>query len=100
MRKLAILLAILCAFLLGYALRAQTPAPYQFSVNASTTMANCTMVASQTTYCFAGDGVYKSINGATFVPIGPVLSVNGQTGVVVLAIPSKATLPAQTLALQ
>jgi len=102
MKKL-LLVAALC-FLFGYWVRAQNPAPYQFGVNPTTTVSNCAVTAAQTTYCFTGAGLYQSLNGAAFTLVaGAVSSVNGQTGTVVLAIPSKVVVPAtasQTLPLQ
>ena len=105
MKKFSI--GILLGCFLAWTLWPQTPpAPYQFSVNATTTVANCTPVANQTAYCFVGSfgsgppTIYVSQNGAAFVPTTIVISVNGQTGAVVLTVPSKAVIPSQTVPLQ
>ena len=90
-RALLALLLVVTAFCSGYLLRAQTPAPYQFSVSPGTTVANCSVVTGQTTYCFTGAGVYQSLNGAAFV--GPALFVAP-------VVPTKAVIPAQTIPAQ
>jgi hypothetical protein len=87
-RTLLTLFVLAC---LAYVLFAQTPAPYQFSVSPGTTVSNCTVVASQTTYCYTGAGLYVSLNGAAFA--GPV-------PITLPAIPTKAVIPAQTLPAQ
>lgn len=96
MRKL--LIVAILALAAGWFIRAQTPTTY--TIIASGTLANCApAVAGQTQYCFAVEGLAQSIKGAPYVLIptsAPVLSVNGQTGAVVLAIPSKATTVATT----
>lgn len=67
---------------------AQTPNnPWQFSVS-SATHTSCTTTASTTTFCFASDGVWQSLQGATFTQVGVVqatgvTSFNGRTGAVV-----------------
>lgn len=88
--------------------RAQNPTltPTQFSVGTGTHL-NCTLVASETTYCFASDGVWQSLAGGAYTPLGGVgpvgpagpqgipgpqgppgvngvTSVNGKTGVVTI----------------
>lgn len=75
---------------------AQSP-PIQIQSSISHTA--CTVTASTTTYCFANDGLYVSLNGAAFTQIGgstgvTSITVNGgvpQTGPIALTIPSKAT---------
>jgi hypothetical protein len=89
-----ILLLVAFALLTGYLLRAQTSAPYQFSVAASTTSSNCTAVAGQTTYCFTGAGAYISVNGGAFASLSGVTSWNGLTGAVTYTPPTKALVPA------
>lgn len=101
MRKLAAIfvLALLGGFLGGHlTARAQTTVALQLTGNAPHT--SCTVTASQTTYCFASDGLYWSNAGAAYVlvatpAVAGVTSVNGKTGVVVLG--ATATAPTVTL---
>jgi len=88
MRKLVVV--ALLALGLGWYLRAQTTTTY--TIIATGALANCApVVAGQTQYCFAVEGLAISVKGGPYALVGsaPVLSVNGQTGVVVLPIPSK-----------
>jgi hypothetical protein len=69
-------------------LRAQAPVPAQFSVIPATLHTACTVIATTTSYCFASDGLWVSLNGAAYTQIGVVAvtgvsSFNGRTGAVV-----------------
>jgi len=53
-----------------------------------------------TTFCFASDGLWQSLNGAAYVQLGvsiipPVTSVNGKTGAVVLGAVTTSTTTLQ-----
>lgn len=89
--------------------RAQTVAPFQFSVTPSSGPSGCAIVPAQTTYCFAGDGgIYVSVNGASFVtPKTGVVSLTvcnaagascsqPQSGAVSVNIPTKASTTSTT----
>ena len=92
MRKtiaLAVLI-FLAAFLgnwLGDVVHAQTPVALQLTGNAPHT--TCVVTLSTTTFCFASDGLWQSLNGAAYVQVGAaaagVTSFNGRTGTVVPA---------------
>lgn len=71
-------------------LRAQTSVPWQATVTGL--HAVCTVspvtVPPSTTYCFASDGLWQSVNGAAYTQVGIVAvtgvsSFNGRTGAVV-----------------
>lgn len=117
MRKLIVAFAFL-VFLLGMEVgrivHAQTTVALQLTGNAPHT--SCSVTASQTTYCFASDGLYWSNTGASYVlvaappPAAGVTSVTvcnaagascgiAQTGPVTLSIPKSVTVsaPAATL---
>jgi len=69
---------------------AQNPSltPSTLSIPTTVLHTNCTAATGQTVYCFAGDGLWVSTNGAAFAQVqgnAPVLSVNGKTGNVVLS---------------
>ena len=107
MKKLIIVAGL--AFVLGWAIKAgQNPdlSPYQMSVPSNISHTLCTVTAATTKYCFAGDGLWLSLNGAAYVQVGAAtagvssISVNGgsaQTGAVLLIIPTKATTTATTV---
>lgn len=62
--------------------------PSTLSIPTTVLHTNCSGAAGQMVYCFAGDGLWVSNNGAAFVQVqgnAPVLSVNGKTGNVVLS---------------
>src|SRR6266851_5127033 len=88
MKKIGYALVAIGLFLAGVVIsRAQTPNnPFQLSVSSATHTA-CTVVAGQTSFCFANDGLWQSIAGAAYVQVAPValgvVSFNGRTGVVV-----------------
>lgn len=90
MKRTILVVSILIAgLLLGWNLKAQTPGPWQVGVTGLHTA--CTTTAGATSYCFASDGLWVSLNGAAYVQVGTptgtlVTSVNGKTGTVVLAI--------------
>jgi hypothetical protein len=66
----------------------QTLAPGQIFIDPTQIHTACVVKVGFTSYCFAFDGEWVSLNGAPFVQlvasVPPVLSVNGKTGVVVL----------------
>jgi hypothetical protein len=74
---------------------AQNPTltPYQFSVP-NVTHTSCAVVASTTQYCYASDGPYVSINGATYVSMLP--GAGGLTAVTATA-PLTATPSGSTV---
>ena len=106
---IVILLAALLFLAVRSKVQAQGSVPWAMTVVGAHTL--CTVVASATTFCFAADGVWQSLNGAAFAqlgaqgPAGPtgatgatgpqgpqgpagsggVTSVNGKTGAVTLA---------------
>lgn len=70
--------------------RAQTVVPPITIVAPALTHTSCNVTVGATSFCFASDGLWQSINGAAFVQLGVaapagVISVNGKTGVVVLS---------------
>jgi hypothetical protein len=79
--------------------RAQTLAPGQIFIDSTQTLTACVVKAGFTSYCFAFDGVWVSLNGAPFVQLvasaPPVLSVNGKTGIVVLTGTTTSTTTIQ-----
>jgi hypothetical protein len=84
---------IVVAFLVGLTIaRAQTSVPWQATVtglHSVCTVSPITTPASST-YCFASDGLWVSVNGGAFTQIGAavvtgVTSFNGRTGAVVSA---------------
>ena len=85
---LAIIAILLCC--VGVLGRAQTSIPWQATVtglHATCTVSPVTVPAS-TTYCFASDGLWQSVNGAAYTQVGitavtGVTSFNGRTGAVV-----------------
>jgi len=92
MRKLiAIILLLAGAFqLFNHKVKAQNPSltPSTLTVPATVLHTNCVVAAGTTTYCFAGDGLWISSNGAPFAQLqgqSGVISVNGKTGTVVLS---------------
>lgn len=107
MKNFTIRIAFLAfVFLGGYAYHANeihaqaaTAAPWQVAVAGAHSL--CTAVASTTTYCFAQDGLWVSINGATFTQVGGVTgnvvtSLNGKTGDLKLSASTVATTTATT----
>jgi hypothetical protein len=87
---------------------------FSIQIAPGTTSTNCSVVASQTTFCFTGGGsIYASVNGAAFVLVAPTApttaavtsvqvcpltgtcSTTAQTGAVVVKVPQ--TAPAVTL---
>jgi len=79
---------LLTAFALGMRVEDKVlaqSAPIQ--IQSSVAHASCTAATGVTTYCFANDGLYVSLAGATFTPIGGggVTSVNGKTGAVTIS---------------
>jgi hypothetical protein len=79
---------------LSNTVHAQTTVALQLTGNAP--HATCTVTTGQTTYCFASDGLWQSLNGAAYVQLGVappagVISVNGKTGIVVLSATTTST---------
>jgi hypothetical protein len=98
----------LLAFIAGAAapwvisLRAQTAAPWQVTVTGLHTacIVSPVTVPASATLCVAGDGTWISINGGAYTQLGAggasgVVSVNGKTGVVVLAGTTTSTTTIQ-----
>lgn len=95
MRKLSAIAVVvmLAAFVgnwLGSMAHAQTVVPPITIVAPALTHTSCNVTVGATSFCFASDGLWQSINGAAFVQLGVaapagVISVNGKTGVVVLS---------------
>lgn len=79
-------IAVLAAWGVGRAQSLLSNAPFQFQTPGVHT--SCTVVPSQTEFCFAGDGLWQSLNGGAYVQITTqsVTSVNGKTGAVTLTI--------------
>lgn len=104
--KKAALVTLLCSlcFVLGVRGRnnpPQNPAltPGYWTVSASVSHTNCPVTAGLTTYCYAGDGLWVSLNGAALVQLGAggvtSIAVNGgspQTGAVAIKIPTGVTM--------
>jgi hypothetical protein len=83
---------------------AQSVPPLQ--IQAAGLHTSCTVTPTSTTYCFAADGLWQSINGGAFTQLGggvagvTSVTVNGgtpQTGAVALTIPTQATTTSTTV---
>jgi hypothetical protein len=86
MRRLCLVVAVVGLMVSMAA--AQNPDLTPFQLTAKNSHTNCTITAGETHYCFAGDGLWESKNGAAYVELIPgsgagVLSFNGRTGAVV-----------------
>lgn len=81
-----LVLLMLGAWQLGRTQTLTANMPFQVQVPGLHT--SCTVVASSTQFCFAGDGLWVSVTGGAYTQIGPapVTSVNGKTGAVTLTI--------------
>lgn len=94
-------LVILCSVLLGNLRAEQNPlaTPSFFTVAASVLHTNCPApISGQTSYCFAGDGLWVALNGTAYAQLGSTgvssVSVNGgtpQTGAVIIKVPTTVT---------
>ena len=89
---LLLLLAVFGVYKLVRAQSFVTSGPFQIQTpNAHT---SCTVIPNSTEYCFSGDGLWESLNGAAYVQLTPggVTSVNGQTGVVTISVSSSLSV--------
>lgn len=78
---------------------AQAAPPWQVAVP-SVPHTACTVAPLTTQYCFAGDGLWVSLNGAAYTQVGSggVQSINGKTGIVVItAVASPGGPPTITI---
>jgi hypothetical protein len=98
------LLLVLAVFAAPWviSLRAQTAAPWQVTVTGLHTacVVSPVTVPASATLCVAGDGTWMSVNGGAYTQLGAsttsgVISVNGKTGVVVLAGTTTSTTTIQ-----
>jgi hypothetical protein len=109
----AAVLVILIAWALTPNSRSQTAAPWQVGVGSALHTA-CTVTASTTTYCFANDGLWVSLNGAAYAQVATPAGVTSLTvcnvggtscglplsGAVTLNVPKTGTASAPTITLQ
>ena len=84
MRKLLLAVAILAGIIIGqqlHVVKAQSGNPLQMQVSGVHTA--CTVTAATTSFCFATDGLWQSLNGAAYTQLGGTasasLTVNGVT---------------------
>lgn len=94
MRKLLVVafVAFAAAFVgnwLSSEVQAQTVVPPITIIAPALTHTSCNVTPAATSYCFASDGLWQSLNGAAYtqlgVAVGGVTSVNGKTGAVVIS---------------
>ena len=93
MKKILIAVLFLAICLVAVGIHAQNPAltPSTLTIPAAVLHTNCAVSSGATVYCFAGDGLWISLNGAAFTQAGSgggtagVTSFNGRTGAVVSA---------------
>jgi hypothetical protein len=94
MKPLIVICSLLVILLaISWHSQAQTSNTVAWQVGVNGPHTTCAVVANQTNFCFATDGLWQSINGTPYAQIAPttpigtlVTSVNGKTGAVVLAI--------------
>jgi len=68
-------------------LKAQTVVP-PITIQSSIAHTSCSITTGVTSFCFASDGLWQSLNGAAYVQLGltapaGVTSFNGRTGAVI-----------------
>jgi len=87
-KTIAIWMIALGIMLYGWHVHAQAANAGIVQVTATGLHTQCTVVVGETHFCFASDGLWQSLNGAAYTQVvaGGVVSVNGKTGVVTLAI--------------
>jgi hypothetical protein len=84
---LALVIALFAGWTIGRSQSFSSSGPFQIQTPGLHT--TCTIVPSQTEFCFAGDGFWISLNGGAYaqvVPGGGVTSINGQTGAVTIQL--------------
>lgn len=111
MRKAVIVVLFVCtlAFVSGWVLgiaRAQSVVPPITILAPSLTHTSCVVTTGTTSFCFASDGLWQSINGGAFTQLGGAGGVTSvtvcnaagaacgaaQTGAVSLSIPKSVTV--------
>ena len=71
MRRLIIgfIVGVLLGMLVGTLTKAQSTSPLQIQVVGAHT--SCSVTTGATTFCFASDGLWQSLSGATYVQLTP-----------------------------